>query len=380
MLYRSNAQSRALEEALISSGLPYRIYGGLRFFERAEIKDSLAYLRLIANRHDDPAFERAVNTPTRGIGARTLELIRRAAIERNVSLWDGCQALLQGGALSGRARNAVHGFVQLIESLAAAVSDMLLAEKIDHVLKQSGLFAHYSAESRGTLEAREDNLNELVTVASRFAMPVDEVELPELIAFLSYAALEAGESQAEAHEDCVQLMTLHSAKGLEFPQVFVTGLEEGLFPSHRSIEDEERLAEERRLAYVGITRAEQRLLLSYAECRRLHGSDTFNMPSRFLGEIPADLCIAVRAKPSVERPAFSTPHRHPFRATANDKIAGFWQLGDRVRHMNFGGGTIIGSEGDGAHTRVQVNFDTAGPKWLVLSFARLEKEPVTAPS
>ncbi|MBD8526238.1 DNA helicase II [Pseudomarimonas arenosa] len=377
VLYRSNAQSRALEEALIAVGLPYRIHGGLRFFERAEIKDALAYLRLITNRHDDPAFERAVNTPSRGIGSRTLELIRSAAFQHGVSLWEACLSLLQAGGLSGRARSAVHGFCELIESIAGAVSDKLLAEQIDLVLKQSGLLAHYSAESRGTLEAREDNLNELVTVASRFVMPVDEVELPELLAFLSYAALEAGESQAEAHEDCVQLMTLHSAKGLEFPQVFVTGLEEGLFPSHRSVENDERLAEERRLAYVGITRAEQRLVLSYAECRRLHGSDTFNLPSRFLSEIPGDLYIAVRAKPQVERPQYSAPASR-FKAMVSNKIGGFWQLGDRVRHMNFGSGTIIGAEGEGAHTRVQVNFDQGGSKWLVLSFARLEKEPGTA--
>ena len=280
--------------------------------------------------------------------------------------------------MSGRARNAVLGFCELIESIAVEVEDKLLAEKIDLVLKRSGLFAHYSAESRGTLEAREDNLNELVTVASRFSMPVDEVELPELLAFLSYAALEAGESQAEAHEDCVQLMTLHSAKGLEFPQVFVTGLEEGLFPSHRSIEDQERLAEERRLAYVGITRAEQRLLLSYAECRRLHGSDTYNLPSRFLNEIPSELCLAVRTKPQVERPRFASAALPRGAALGQQRIGGFWQLGDRVRHMNFGSGTITGAEGEGAHTRVQVNFDTAGSKWLVLSFARLEKEPGTA--
>ncbi|HCN95074.1 MAG TPA: DNA helicase II, partial [Leclercia sp.] len=259
VLYRSNAQSRALEEALLSEQVPYRVYGGMRFFERAEIKDALAYLRLLSNRNDDAAFERAVNTPTRGIGDRTLDEVRREARAQGISLWEATMLVTQGNALAARARNALAGFLGLVNELQAQTVHMTLAERVDHVLARSQLREHWSKESRNSLdsESRTDNLDELVSVASRFVRRADDIEevgedMDELVAFLAYAALEAGEGQAQAGEDGVQLMTLHSAKGLEFPLVFLAGMEDGLFPSARSLEESGRLEEERRLAYVGI--------------------------------------------------------------------------------------------------------------------------------
>ncbi len=369
ILYRSNAQSRAFEQALMQVGMPYRVYGGLRFFERAEVKDALAYLRLLANRADDAAFERAVNTPTRGIGGRTLENVRARAHEENAPLWEAVLMEISGTAQSARARNALRGFVELIELLARETAEMTLAEQITHVLSRSGLHAHYANESRGLLDARTDNLDELVTVASRFTRADEDQDLPELVAFLAYAALEAGEGQAQDWEDGVQLMTLHSAKGLEFPLVFLAGLEEGLFPSQRSMDETGRLEEERRLAYVGITRACERLILSYAESRRIHGVDTLGMPSRFLREVPQEVLREVRPRISLVRPAmqFASAGRGDPEPTAS----GF-SLGQRVRHPQFGEGTIMDAEGVGAHARVHVNFEDAGPKWLVLAFAQLQ--------
>jgi len=371
ILYRSNAQSRAFEEMLISEQLPYRVYGGLRFFERAEIKDTLAYLRLISNRLDDAAFERAVNTPTRGIGERTLDEVRKLARGLGVSLWQAAQALTTGSVLAARARNALAGFIALIDGLQQDVAEMPLPEKIDHVLARSGLREHYANESRGQLDSRTDNLDELVSVASRFVRSDedDAAAMPELVAFLSYAALEAGEGQARADEDGVQLMTLHSAKGLEFPLVFLAGLEEGLFPSSKSNEEAGRLEEERRLAYVGITRARQKLVLSYAEARRIHGQDMYGMPSRFLREIPSALLHEVRPKVQVSRPVYGGPTRvYPHAAVEAPPLP----LGASVRHPSFGTGTVIDFEGSGAHARVQVNFDDVGSKWLVLAFANLQ--------
>ncbi len=366
VLYRSNAQSRALEEQLVQAGMPYRVYGGQRFFERAEIKDTLAYLRLIANRADDAAFERAVNTPTRGIGTSTQDRVRQRARDQATSLWQATEALSADHGLAGRTRNALHGFVALVGALADELDAMTLAEQIDHVLARSGLRSHYASESRGTLDARTDNLDELVSLASRFVRSDDEElqGMSDLIAFLAHASLEAGEGQADAGADGVQLMTLHSAKGLEFDLVFVTGLEEGLFPSGRSLEESGRLEEERRLAYVGITRARQRLVLSYAESRRIHGADTYNMPSRFLREIPPALLHEVRAKVQASRPRFNTPDRSP---SGGNGLA----LGQRVSHPSFGEGVLVDAEGSGAHARVQVNFEQAGCKWLVLAYAKL---------
>ena len=373
VLYRSNAQSRAFEEALIAEQVPYRVYGGMRFFERAEIRDALAYLRLLANRDDDAAFERAVNTPTRGIGDRTLDEVRRVARASAVSMWEAAMLSAQGGELNARARNALAGFLNLVQQLAAETGGMELKERIDHVLTRSGLREHWAKESRGGLdsESRTENLDELVSVASRFVRPDEDEEsqgMTELVAFLAYASLEAGEGQAQAGEDGVQLMTLHSAKGLEFPLVCLAGLEDGLFPSARSLEESGRLEEERRLAYVGITRARQKLLLCYAESRRIHGQDNYNMPSRFLREIPRELLNEVRPRIQVSRPAaIGTSRSYAAAAIEAPAIA----LGANVTHPKFGGGVVTDYEGGGAHARVQVQFDDAGAKWLVLAYANL---------
>ena len=372
VLYRSNAQSRALEEVLLAEQVPYRVYGGMRFFERAEIKDTLAYLRLVANRGDDAAFERTVNTPVRGIGDRTLDEVRRRARERSVSLWQAASALVAENALAARARNAVAGFLSLIEALDADTTDLALKDRVDHVRARSRLREHWSSEARGQLDAesRLENLDELVSVASRFSraeLDEDQQSMSELVAFLSYAALEAGEGQAQADEDGVQLMTLHSAKGLEFPLVLLVGVEEGVFPSSKSLEESGRLEEERRLAYVGITRARHKLVLTWAESRRIHGMDMYGMPSRFLREIPGHLLNEVRPRVQVARPMAAPPRvAHPVLETPSLK------LGQAVTHASFGRGVVTDYEGSGAHARVQVNFEQAGSKWLVLAFANLQ--------
>ncbi|WP_282297412.1 DNA helicase II [Stenotrophomonas sp. PS02289] len=375
VLYRSNAQSRAFEEALISEQVPYRVYGGMRFFERAEIKDALAYLRLMTNRDDDAAFERAVNTPTRGIGDRTLDEVRRLARSQAISLWEATMLTAQGNELAARARNALAGFLTLVNQLQHEAGDMTLAERIEHVLVRSGLREHWAKESRNTLdsESRSDNLDELISVASRFTRREDDIEetgetMSELVAFLSYASLEAGEGQAQAGEEGVQLMTLHSAKGLEFPLVFLAGMEDGLFPSARSLEESGRLEEERRLAYVGITRARQKLVLSYAESRRIHGQDNYNVPSRFLREIPRELLNEVRPKVQIARPASLGANR-VMGHTAIE--APPLKLGAMVTHARFGEGMVTDYEGSGAHARVQVEFAEAGSKWLVMAYANL---------
>lgn len=372
ILYRSNAQSRAMEEQLVAEQVPYRVYGGVRFFERAEIKDTLAYLRLVTNRDDDAAFERAVNTPPRGIGERTLDEVRQQARAQGIPLWESAIRCAQGNVLAGRARNALAGFAQLIDQLTAELAELTLKDKIDHVLARSNLRVHYTNESKGSADSRVENLDELVSVASRFVRGDDEesAQLTELVAFLAYASLEAGEGQAQAGEDGVQLMTLHSAKGLEFPLVFLVGLEEGLFPSARTAEESGRLEEERRLAYVGITRARQKLVLTYAEARRLHGQDMFGVPSRFLREIPPVLLNEVRPKVQATRASFPQRQRDMGHASLAPSVG--VRIGQSVTHAKFGAGTVIDIEGDGAHARVQVNFDDAGSKWLVLAYANLQ--------
>ena len=372
ILYRSNAQSRNFEEQLIQHDIRYRVYGGLRFFDRAEIKDALAYLRLVANRHDDAAFERTINTPPRGIGERTLDTLRQRARRDACPLWDAVLAEFITGALAGRAKNALRCFVDLIDALArdctgTQESAMSLAEQIDIAIQKTGLRDYYEADARGSAESRVENLDELVNVASRFERTPEDVEagLDELAAFLAHAALEAGESQGEAWEDCVQLMTLHSAKGLEFPIVFLVGLEDGLFPSQRSLDEPGRLEEERRLAYVGITRARETLILSYAESRRLHGMESYNRPSRFLHELPRELLHEVRPRVQVSRPLSSNHY------AADALEVTQLKLGQRVRHASFGEGVVVDAEGSGAHARVQVNFEDAGAKWLVLAYANL---------
>ncbi|WP_411062549.1 DNA helicase II [Vibrio parahaemolyticus] len=371
MLYRNNAQSRVLEEALIQAGLPYRIYGGMRFFERQEIKDALAYMRLMANRNDDAAFERVVNTPTRGLGDKTLETIRRAARDRGCTMWEASVAMLDEQVLAGRAAGALGRFIELITALEDDTLEMPLHEQTDHVIKYSGLFAMYEQEKGEKSKARIENLEELVTATRQFEKPEEAEEMSMLTAFLTHAALEAGEGQADEFEDAVQLMTLHSAKGLEFPLVFMVGVEEGMFPSQMSAEEAGRLEEERRLCYVGMTRAMQKLYITYAEMRRLYGQDKYHKPSRFIRELPETCLDEVRMKAQVSRPASSGR----FSQTAvkeNFNETGF-SLGSRVMHPKFGEGTIINFEGSGPQSRVQIAFNGEGIKWLVTAYARLEK-------
>jgi DNA helicase-2/ATP-dependent DNA helicase PcrA len=364
ILYRSNAQSRVFEEAFLSAAIPYRVYGGLRFFERAEIKDALAYLRLTANRDDDASFERVVNLPARGIGARSLQIVREYAKANACSMWRAAGACLSG-ALGPKAGTAMHGFMRLIETLAEQIRSLELHEQVDHVIQASGLLEHHKKEKGDRGEARVDNLLELVSAARGFE-PESGTELTPLNAFLAHAALEAGEGQAEAWEDCVQMMTLHSAKGLEFPIVFICGMEDGLFPHQRSINDLAGLEEERRLCYVGTTRAMRELILTYAEQRRLHGIDSYGQVSRFVNEIPAELIEEVRPRIQISRPV-----RFQGGGLDVSDIPGV-RLGQRVRHGKFGEGVVLNLEGQGAHARVQVNFEQQGTKWLMVGYANLE--------
>ncbi len=366
ILYRSNAQSRVFEEAFLSARIPYKVYGGLRFFERAEIKDALAYLRLISNRRDDASFERVVNLPPRGLGAKSLEALRERARAGGVSLWEAATAPVSPGGAEpgGRAAAALAGFAALIERLAGETARLALHEQVDAVLKGSGLIAHYQRDKAERGEARVENLDELVSAARGFAP--EGSELPPLEAFLAHAALESGEGQADEWEDCVQMMTLHMAKGLEFPVVFLAGMEEGLFPHQRSTIDLEGLEEERRLCYVGMTRAMKTLYLSYAEQRRLHGVDSYGQVSRFVREIPEELLEEVRPRVQVSRPLAVGRFR------PEEPAARGMRLGGRVRHGKFGEGVILNVEGNGAHARVQVSFERQGTKWLMVQYANLE--------
>ncbi|CAM5185812.1 DNA helicase II [Alishewanella longhuensis] len=369
ILYRNNAQSRVLEEALIQEGLHYRIYGGLRFYERQEIKDALAYLRLINNRQDDAAMERVINTPARGIGETTMNKVRQQARASQQTLWQALEQMLAEKQLSGRAASAIDQFMQLVTQLDTELTDLPLHEQAEHVIKKSGLYAMYQAEKGEKAQTRIENLNELITACQNFDSVLQE-EMSPLAAFLSQAALEAGEYQAEEHSDAVQLMTLHSAKGLEFPLVFICGLEEGMFPSQQSGDDPTRLEEERRLCYVGMTRAMQKLYLCHAQSRRLYGQEQYPKPSRFLREIPAECVEEIRLKTQVSQPAqfnrFSNAASHS--AFEN---TGF-KLGQRVLHEKFGEGTVLNYEGSGPQSRIQVNFDQLGSKWLMTAYARLE--------
>jgi DNA helicase-2/ATP-dependent DNA helicase PcrA len=370
VLYRSNAQSRVLEESLINAGIPYRVYGGLRFFERAEIKDALAYLRLISHREDDASFERIVNRPTRGIGARTVEVMRAYARANSCTMWRAAGAVASD-ELAGRAANAVNTFLTLIERMARETTGLDLQDKVDHVIHASGLVDMFRNDKGERGETKLENLMELVSAAKSFE-PDPAEEMSPLDEFLSHAALEAGEGQADAWEDCVQLMTMHSAKGLEFPLVFLCGMEDGLFPHQRSIADPNGLEEERRLCYVGITRAKQTLYVTHAEQRRLYGMDSFAQPSRFISEIPAEFVEEIRPRVQVSRPVNSlrTSSARSLKKSADAEMG--VRLGQRVRHGKFGDGVILNYEGQGAHARVEVNFETAGTKWLVLSYANLD--------
>jgi len=364
VLYRSNAQSRVLEEALLRQQIPYRIYGGHRFYERAEIKNALAYLRLLVNRHDDTAIERVINVPTRGIGEKTLQRLRESAREHNESLWHVAQYAQD--ILPGRAANAVQGFVAMIDTLAQTTGDFDLWQTAEQVIGGTGLLDFHAREKGERGQTRVENLAELVN-ACRAYIPEDEAQ-PVLPQFLDAAALDGGERQADADEDAVQMMTLHSAKGLEFPLVFMVGVEENLFPHKMSVEEPGRLEEERRLCYVGITRAMQKLYLTFAESRQLHGVESYNPVSRFVRDIPSHLIEEVRLASSVSRPT-------SMGATGVSAQGGEpppFGLGQRVLHGVFGEGVVLNFEGSGPHARVQVNFDAEGAKWLVLQYAKLQ--------
>jgi DNA helicase-2/ATP-dependent DNA helicase PcrA len=362
ILYRSNAQSRVLEEALIRAQMPYRIYGGQRFYERMEIRNALAYLRLLLSRGDDAAVERVINTPPRGIGGKTLDVVRDCARSREISLWQAIAAVIAEKLLPARALGALEGFVALINELDSGTDELMLEEVVEHVIQGSTLIEFYQKEKGEKGQARVENLEELVSAAKQFVAEDDD--LSPLQQFLDNAALDAGDAQADEHEDSVQLMTLHSAKGLEFPLVFLAGMEENLFPHRMSIEEPGRLEEERRLCYVGITRAMEKLMITYAESRRLHGSETLNPPSRFIREIPAELLQEVRLQTTISRPVSSI-----LQAAVPDTEL---NLGQLVYHQIFGEGVVLNFEGRGASARVQVNFDTDGSKWLVLQYANLQ--------
>lgn len=383
ILYRSNAQSRELEEALLRVGMPYRIFGGHRFYERLEIKNALSYLRLLVNRGDDTAMERIINVPTRGIGGRTIDLIRDLARRENISLWQACIDSVNNKLLTPRAANSVLAFLELIDGMAAECESLQLHEKAEHIVNNSGLIQHHEKEGGEKARGRIENLEELVNAASNFdeidsenEEAIDITSNTMLAAFLDKASLDAGDTQAEATEDAVQLMTLHTAKGLEFQLVFLVGLEEGLFPHKMSMDNLSGLEEERRLAYVGITRARNKLYLSHAESRRLHGDVNLCRPSRFIKEVPSELIDAVRLKSTITRPAVGGS------ALGNGSLSGLRgdievphtdiSLGQRVAHGRFGEGVVLNYEGQGPNARVQVSFDDVGSKWLVLSYAKLE--------
>ncbi|CZG49074.1 TPA: DNA helicase II [Legionella pneumophila subsp. pneumophila] len=366
VLYRSNAQSRVLEEALLRAGIAYRIYGGVRFFDRAEIKDTLAYLRLLVNPNDDTAFERVVNFPTRGIGEKTLDEVRQYARAEQCSLWDASKGILQSTGLGQRGSLALAKFIDLIEKLQVVVANKELDEQISDVIQHSGLYAHFSKIKGDKSESRVDNLQELINAAKQFRYEYDEEEeLPLVNSFLAHASLESGELQADEHERSVHLMTLHAAKGLEFPIVFLVGMEEGIFPGRQSIEEPGRLEEERRLCYVGMTRAMRKLVLSYAEVRRQYGREEYHRSSRFLREIPQQFLDEVRVKSRSQWPG-TTKSKLP----VADEVSGI-TIGQNVQHAKFGQGVVLAIEGSGAHTRVQVKFSEHGVKWLVLAYANL---------
>ncbi len=373
ILYRANALSRVFEDELMRYGIRYRVYGGLRFFERAEIKDALAYLRLAANHNDDAAFERVCSAPPRGVGEKTLEDLRSAARSAAVPLSSAARQALDAGAIRGRAKTGLESLFALIARLDPAM-EMRLHERLAMAVDDSGLRAHYAAQSKHDADSRVDNLDELITVARGFVLSLeDEKEgISEMQAFLASAALDAGDGQAEAGDDAVQLMTLHSAKGLEFSCVFLVGLEEGLFPSSRASESGDvQLNEERRLAYVGITRARRQLTLSHAETRRFRGQENSNPPSRFLREIPGELLFEVRPKKTAYRAtgyAFAQRQREqPMDLLDLPSIS----IGSRVSHAQYGEGIVIGGQGHGMHAIVQVNFETHGQRYLKLAQANL---------
>ena len=371
VLYRSNVQSRQFEEALVTRGIPYRVYGGLRFFERAEVKDTLAYLRMLANPLADHAFDRTVNHPPRGIGQKSIDQIREYAKQHSVALWNAAIGLLESAQMTPRATTALQTYIDLIRKMQDGLDLLSLSEQIGLCVEKSGLRAHFNKDQSEKGLSRLENLQELVGAGKGFAIDVEieDENMSTLDAFLAHAALEAGEGQADEWEDCVQLMTLHSVKGLEFPLVFLVGMEEGLFPHQRSSEEPGRMEEERRLCYVGITRAREQLVVTSAEVRRLYGNESYNIVSRFIREIPAEFLQEIRPKAQFSRPAYHSSEKFSHR---NAEVDTGLCVGQRVSHAKFGNGVILNLEGQGSQSRVQVNFEGVGSKWLMASLANLQ--------
>ena len=364
ILYRSNAQSRVFEESLIKQNLNYRIYGGLRFFERAEIKDAMGYIRLIENTSDNIAFERIVNFPTRGIGLSTIEKIRSYANENQTNLFQSSIAIID--SLPSRAANALQSFIHLIEAISDSSKNLILNEKVDSILLQSGLMSHYANDKSDKAGSKRENLDELVTAATQYVHEEDN-EMNETQGFIALATLDSSGESNQSNQSSVQLMTVHSAKGLEFPVVFLVGLEEDLFPSRQSKDEPHLLDEERRLCYVGMTRSMEKLFIVHAEMRNLYGSETFNPPSRFLREIPPELTVEVRTGGNIPRRPARVKSSQPGEVPDTDL-----KLGQRVLHEVFGEGVILNYEGQGPNARVEVSFSSSNTKWLMVSYAKLK--------
>ena len=372
VLYRSNAQSRALEEALLRVSIPYRIYGGLRFYERLEIKNAIAYLKIIFNNKDNPSFERSISNPTRGVGEKTLGKIRQAAKKFNISYIKASAKLIDEGSIGGRGGAGLKDYLEFIIGCKQFIKENTLSELMELIIKESGLYAYHAKEAGEKGKTRTENLEELITATKNFEQSIKDEKTNEEIAesYLDVISLDSGDRQASEHDDAAQLMTMHSAKGLEFKLVLLTGLEESLFPHGRSMESASQLEEERRLCYVAITRAMEKLYITHAESRRLHGTDTFNPPSRFLREIPKELIDEIRPRAQTNIPY----NRKSFNETKMEfeEEIGI-ALGQKVKHKKFGEGIVLNYEGSGDSARVQVNFDEFGTKWLVMAYANLEK-------
>ena len=372
VLYRSNAQSRAIEEALLRVSIPYRIYGGLRFYERLEIKNAISYLRIIFNNNDNPSFERSISNPTRGVGEKTLAKIRNAAKQYNISYIKASAKLIDEGKISGRGGSGLKDYLEFIAGCKGFIEENSLSDLMELIIKETGLYAYHAKEAGEKGKTRTENLEELITATKNFEQSIKDertnIEIAE--SYLDIISLDSGDRQASEHDDAAQLMTMHSAKGLEFKLVLLTGLEESLFPHGRSMESASQLEEERRLCYVAITRAMEKLYITHAESRRLHGTDTFNPPSRFLREIPKDLIDEIRPRAQTNIPY----NRKDFNETKiefEEEIG--IALGQKVLHKKFGEGIVLNYEGSGDAARVQVNFDSSGTKWLVMAYANLEK-------
>ncbi len=372
ILYRSNAQSRAIEEALLRISIPYRIYGGLRFYERLEIKNAIAYLKVIFNNSDNPSFERSVSNPTRGVGEKTLNKIRQTSKKHNISYIKASAKLIDEGSISGRGGAGLKDYLEFVAGCKNFIEENTLSELMELIIKETGLYAYHGKEAGEKGKTRTENLEELITATKNFEQSIKEEITNSQIAekYLDIISLDSGDRQASEHDDAAQLMTMHSAKGLEFKLVILTGLEESLFPHGRSMESSSQLEEERRLCYVAITRTMEKLYITHAESRRLHGTDTFNPPSRFLKEIPKDLIDEIRPRAQTNIPY----NRKDFSETKIEFEMDIGiSLGQKVRHKKFGEGIVLNYEGSGESARVQVNFEGSGTKWLVMSYANLEK-------